>query len=102
MVDAREQLEAMRVERLAQPCLDLFGTAAGGQHDHVRTLSGRSRSSRPPARRTSSDGAQSDEWLRVRSGACSLFGEKRPGSYVMSLDRYRSNLPRVGGVVAVG
>jgi hypothetical protein len=31
MVDAREQLQAMRVERLAQPRLDLVGITAGGQ-----------------------------------------------------------------------
>ena len=36
MVDAREQLQAMRVERLAQPRLDLGGIAAGSQLDHVR------------------------------------------------------------------
>jgi hypothetical protein len=30
----------MRVERLAQPCLDLVGIAAGGQLDHARSLSG--------------------------------------------------------------
>src|SRR4029453_4584191 len=41
MVDAREQLQPMRVERLAQPRLDLVGIAAGGQLDHVRTLSAR-------------------------------------------------------------
>ena len=41
MVDAREQLQAMRVERLAQPRLDLVGIAAGGQLDHVRILSAR-------------------------------------------------------------
>jgi hypothetical protein len=34
MVDAREQLQAMRVERLAQPRLDLVGITAGGQLDH--------------------------------------------------------------------
>jgi hypothetical protein len=28
----------MRVERLAQPRLDLVGIAAGGQLDHVRIL----------------------------------------------------------------
>src|SRR5262249_51247209 len=39
VVDAREQLQAMRVERLAQPRLDLVGIAAGGQLDHVRNLS---------------------------------------------------------------
>jgi len=38
VVDARERLQAMRVERLAQPRLDLVGIAAGGQLDHVRTL----------------------------------------------------------------
>jgi hypothetical protein len=38
MVDAREQLQAVRVERLAQPRLDLVGIAAGGQLDHVRTV----------------------------------------------------------------
>jgi hypothetical protein len=47
MVDAREQLQAMRVERLAQPRLDLVGIAAGDQLDHVRTLSERSRKKRP-------------------------------------------------------
>jgi hypothetical protein len=36
MVDAREQLQAMRVERLAQPRLDLVGITAGSQLDHVR------------------------------------------------------------------
>jgi pimeloyl-ACP methyl ester carboxylesterase len=41
MVDAREQLQATRVERLAQPRLDLVGIAAGGQLDHVRILSAR-------------------------------------------------------------
>jgi hypothetical protein len=46
MVDAREQLQAMRVERLAQPRLDLVGIAAGGQLDHVRNLSERSRKKR--------------------------------------------------------
>ena len=38
MVDVREQLQAMRAERLAQPRLDLVGIAAGGQPDHVRIL----------------------------------------------------------------
>jgi hypothetical protein len=37
----------MRVERLAQPRLDLVGIAAGGQLDHVRILSERSRKKRP-------------------------------------------------------
>ena len=35
MVDSREQLQAMRVERLAQPRLDLVGIAASGQFDHA-------------------------------------------------------------------
>ena len=39
MVDAREQLQAMGIERLAQPCLDLVGIATGGQLDHARNLS---------------------------------------------------------------
>ena len=45
MVDAREQLQAMRVERLAQPRLDLIGITAGGQLDHVeaRWVAGSSR-----------------------------------------------------------
>jgi hypothetical protein len=38
MVDAREQLQAVRVKRLAQPRLDLVGVAADRQLDHVRTL----------------------------------------------------------------
>jgi hypothetical protein len=38
MVDAREQLQAMRVERLAQPHLDLVGIVAGDQLDHVGIL----------------------------------------------------------------
>jgi hypothetical protein len=39
MVDAREQLQAMCVEHLAQPRLDLVGIAAGGQLDHARISS---------------------------------------------------------------
>jgi hypothetical protein len=31
----RAKLQAVRVERLAQPCLDLVGLASGGQLDHV-------------------------------------------------------------------
>jgi hypothetical protein len=38
MVDAREQLQAMRVERVAQPRLDLVGIAAGAQLNHVPIL----------------------------------------------------------------
>ena len=38
MVDTREQLQAMRVERLAEPRLDLVGITAGGQIDHVEAL----------------------------------------------------------------
>jgi hypothetical protein len=38
MIDAREQLQAMRIERLAQPRLDLVGIAAGRQLDHVRSV----------------------------------------------------------------
>ena len=41
MIDAREQLQPMRVERLAQPRLDLVGIAAGGQLDNVRIVSAR-------------------------------------------------------------
>jgi hypothetical protein len=44
MVNAREQLQSMRVERLAQPALDLVGIAAGGQLD---LLAERSRKKRP-------------------------------------------------------
>jgi hypothetical protein len=43
MLDAREHLQAMRVERLAQPRLDLVGIAAGDQLDHARMLSERLR-----------------------------------------------------------
>jgi hypothetical protein len=38
MVDPREQLQPMRVERLAQPRLHLLSIAAGSQLDRVRTL----------------------------------------------------------------
>jgi hypothetical protein len=43
----------MLVECLAQPRLDLVGIAAGGQLDHVRTLSGsEARAAAPIVRRS--------------------------------------------------
>jgi hypothetical protein len=44
MVDARKQLQAVRVERLAEPRLDLVRVAAGWQLDHVGNLSASSSS----------------------------------------------------------
>jgi len=43
MVDAREQLRTMSLERLVQPRFDLIGIAAGGQLDHARILLGPAR-----------------------------------------------------------
>ena len=81
MVDAREQLQAMRVERLAQPRLDLAGIAAGGQLDHMRNLSARGQ-----AHDRSQSGQQPwrSKYSRARSSAagtgwtCSARGEVSP------------------------
>jgi hypothetical protein len=55
MVDAREQLQAMRVERLAQPCLNLVGIAP--EKEERKWLIGRTSSSSTVRGRTAPVGA---------------------------------------------